>query len=222
MRRNCIHLYTTILVFLLTVILHAEKSKTTDRIIIDTFSSCSKEFTPCDWKSAKKDNQMFSMKHENGNYYLEVDSHDDSNTLAKRVNYRIDEYPFLSWRWRVRQLPKGGNENKKSGNDSGAGVYVVFKGSFGLNQVLKYVWSTSLDIGTITKSPYNGRTKIIVLQSGPGKLNQWISQRVDVRKDYQKLFGNNPPPVEAIALMTDSDDTKSSASADYDDFVISK
>ena len=90
------------------------------------------------------------------------------------------------------------------------------------NHVIKYVWSTTLPVGTVTKSPYNHRAMIYVIEQGAHNLNQWVSEDRNVLDDYIKTFGAQPPPVEAIAIQTDSDDTKSSAAADFDDFLISK
>ena len=38
-------------------------------------------------------------------------------------------------------------------------------------------------------------------------------------EDYRRLFGGEPRLVEAIAVITDSDNTLSPVKADYDDFL---
>jgi len=46
---------------------------------------------------------------------------------------------------------------------------------------------------------------------------------VNVREDYQKYFGGSEVPKPGgIAVLTDSDDTKSSAQGDYANFRVCK
>jgi hypothetical protein len=118
----------------------------------------------------------------------------------------------------VHTLPLNGREDIKNKDDSPAGVYIVFKGMAPFNKILKYVWSATLPVGTVTKSPYNGRTMIFIIESGKGKTGAWVSEQRNVAEDFRSAFGSRPPEVAGIAIMTDSDDTKSSAAADYDDF----
>ena len=59
-------------------------------------------------------------------------------------------------------------------------------------------------------------TQVRVLRSGTDQVGQWLEEQADVREDYRKLFGVDKPPKPAgIAILTDSDDTKSSAQGDY-------
>ncbi len=62
----------------------------------------------------------------------------------------------------------------------------------------------------------------MVLESGPSRLNQWHQETVDFAQDYRALFGQQPGRVQGIGLMTSSTFTKSTAMADYDDFVLLK
>jgi hypothetical protein len=58
-----------------------------------------------------------------------------------------------------------------------------------------------------------------VLRSGTAGVNKWTEERVNVLADYRKRFGESGTPKPAgIAVLTDSDDTKSSASGDYAKF----
>ena len=68
------------------------------------------------------------------------------------------------------------------------------------------------------QKPLNGRTMIFVIESGKDKMATWVSEQRNVAEDFRSAFGSRPPDVEGIAIMTDSDNTKSSATADYDDF----
>ena len=58
---------------------------------------------------------------------------------------------------------------------------------------------------------------IIVIQSGGGALGQWQPVTRDLAADYKAAFGSAPPNLIGIGLKTDSDSTRTSARADYDD-----
>jgi hypothetical protein len=164
---------------------------------------------------------MFSIQKEMGKEFLRIKTEGGCTSIGKKHNFSVEHYPFLSWKWRIHQLPSGGDETKRNKNDSGAGIYVIFKGKFKFNDIIKYVWSSTLPPGTITNSPYNSRARIVVLRSGTEKKGQWITQKVNIKEDYRRLFGKDPPEVEVIGLLTDADNTSSEAMADYDDIQIS-
>lgn len=176
---------------------------------------------PEGWHPSRKDISMFSIQKEMDKEFLRIQTGGGCTSIGKQHNFSVEHYPFLSWKWRVHKLPSGGDETRRDKNDSGAGIYVIFKGKFKLNNIIKYVWSSTLPAGTITNSPYNNRTRIVVLRSGAEKKGQWVTQKVNIRDDYLRLFGKNPPEVEVIGLLSDADNTGSEAMADYDDIQIS-
>ena len=191
-------------------------------MIIDTFSGCTERggTIPCGWHPSRNDVSMYSMVHENGKFFTHISTIGGCTSIGKLFAYSANDYPVLKWVWRVNKLPEGGNETIKRKNDSGAAIYVIFKGRLKLNNIIKYVWSSSLDIGTVTPSPYNGRTRIVVLESGPSLCGRWIHERVNVHDDYERLFGAIPPPIEGIGMLSDSDNTDSPVSADYGDITV--
>jgi hypothetical protein len=46
---------------------------------------------------------------------------------------------------------------------------------------------------------------------------QWRRYERDVRADYEKAFGEAPGPLVGVAIMTDSDNTRSNVRAWYGD-----
>jgi hypothetical protein len=218
-----ISLFTFTVSLIIPIALSGAEFSPPKSILVENFSPGSeKDKIPDGWRPTQKDLSMFSFGKEGDNYYTTVSSNRSCNSIGKQFSCSPKEYPFLSWKWRVHKLPEGGSELKKQKNDSGAGIYVIFKGFFKLNRIIKYVWSSSLPVGTLTSSPYNKNTKIVVLESGSAKTDQWIIEHVNVFDDYKRLFGENPPDIEAFGILTDSDNTKSSALADYDDIIISQ
>ena len=66
-------------------------------------------------------------------------------------------------------------------------------------------------------SPRTDRVRKIVLEAGPQHLGQWRHHRRDLVADFQRAFGEAPGDVLGVALMTDSDNTRSTATAWYGD-----
>jgi hypothetical protein len=65
--------------------------------------------------------------------------------------------------------------------------------------------------------------KLIVLRSGYGDGDGWISETRNVYEDYIMAFGKKPTrSAGAIALMCDSDSTKTLAESYFDSIEISK
>ena len=63
---------------------------------------------------------------------------------------------------------------------------------------------------------------MIVTQSGGEKLNQWVTEEHNVFEDYKKAFGEEPPKISGVAIMTDTDNTQESAVAYFGDIVFKK
>ena len=87
-------------------------------------------------------------------------------------------------------------------------------------RAIKYVWSSSLPVGTRIKSPVYWRSYTVVLQSGDTHIGKWQQEVVNFYQDYKDIFGEEPGQVVGIAILTDSDSTNSVAEADYDDFSL--
>lgn len=67
---------------------------------------------------------------------------------------------------------------------------------------------------------YTDRVKMIVVQSGADKLNQWVALQRNVYEDYKTAFGSEPPLVSGVAIMTDTDNTGESATSYYGDLLL--
>ena len=60
------------------------------------------------------------------------------------------------------------------------------------------------------------------MESGEEKINQWICEERNILEDYRKAFGETPPMVSGVAIMTDTDNTGESATAYYGDILFKK
>ena len=188
---------------------------------VEDFSRFKAGTFPEGWKARGGDGSKVYRVKADQESYLEAKAISSAVTIAKKFEYDLKEYPFLSWQWRVLELPRGGDERYKKTGDSAAAIYVIFPGLIRLDNI-KYVWSASLPVSTTTKSPYNSKTKIVVLRNQSSPLGTWISEKVNAYEDYKRLFGREPRHGQAIGLMSDSDDTESGAQAHYKGISISK
>jgi hypothetical protein len=83
---------------------------------------------------------------------------------------------------------------------------------------MNYIWASATPTGAILDNPFAGDfVKMVVVQSGEGAKGRWIEERRNVYEDYREAFGTEPPRIEGIAIMTDTDNTGASASAWYGD-----
>lgn len=158
-------------------------------------------------------------RERDGNAYLKASSLNDGVQLGVEVQADARNGLTLSWRWRVWELPAGGDERREDTMDSAAAVYAVF-GSRVLPRVIKYVWSTTVPAGTVLRHPRSGRMAIIVVRSGADRLGDWQAVGRDLTEDYRRLFGGEPGRLRGVGVKTDSDSTSGAARADFDDFQL--
>jgi hypothetical protein len=58
---------------------------------------------------------------------------------------------------------------------------------------------------------------MIVVESGGAKVGGWVEESRNVFEDYRQAFGEEPPLINGVAIMTDTDNTKERAVAYYGD-----
>ena len=205
--------------FLWSVPLVAENDSSA--ILLGVFSNCMKHGIPCSWEKFKEIKGV-SLQQDSTGYHVNMTSIADVEGIGKRIKFNVHVFQWIHWRWKVRVLPMGAREDVKKKNDSPAALYIAFKGLYPFNHVLKYAWSATLPIGVITKSPYHGGTMVIILRSGPNDRDTWFSEQRNILDDYRKAFNAEPPSVVGIAIQTDSDNTGTSASADFADIIVTR
>ncbi len=190
--------------------------------LLDSFEQYPPLTFPSQWRVRGNEataHHIYQVAEEHGERFLHAYAERQAIQIGMAYTVQPKAFPGLRWRWRVLQLPPGGDEGRKDTHDSAAGVYVVFDNPF-LPRVLKYVWSTTVPVGTQLQNPLYWRAKIIVLRSGAEGLGAWRQETVNFYQDYRALFGAEPGPVLGIGLMTSSSFTQSVAIADYDEFQL--
>ena len=162
--------------------------------------------------------------------------------LIKAVTINPREYPIVRWRWKVENVLRHSDVTRKDGDDFPARLYITFaydpdKVSFGRKLkfkagkavfgdipigALNYVWDTKAKIGTIVANAYTDFAQMVVVESGAQKVGLWVNEERNVYEDYKRAFGEEPPLLNGVAIMTDTDNTKERATAFYGDIVFVK
>jgi hypothetical protein len=165
----------------------------------------------------------YSVVEEDGNSVLRARAGATASGLYKEIKYDLEEYPYLSWRWKVTRLPKDGDVRFKETDDYGARVYVVFPRFLKWRtKTINHIWDRTLPEGESVPNPWLPKNAVMVVaESGSDSLGRWVTEKHNVYQDYQKVFGGKPPKVGPVAIMTDADNTGGSAEAYYDDLIIS-
>ncbi len=158
---------------------------------------------------------------------LSAESDKAASGLFYRITYDAQKHPMVSWKWLVKQFPAKNPDTKSSKgwierDDYAVRFYVIFPSFYFMNtKCLEYVWDETLPKGKILTSPYFKNIKLIVVESGEENLGKWVFNERDIVKDFAAAFGRPlKQKVGAIAIMTDADNTQSSALAEYSEIKV--
>jgi len=197
---------------------------------------------PLTFKKIKKHTQ-YSLVKEDGTVVVKAQSSSAASGLIRKIKIDPAEYPVVTWRWKIANILKKGDVTQKSGDDYPARLYITFQydpaglsfsekikceaarlfyGEYPPSGATNYIWASKAPKGTIVPNPYTNRSIMIVVQSGTSKLDAWVHEKRNIVADYQKAFGKTPPFISSVAIMTDTDNTKESATAYYGDIVFRK
>jgi len=170
---------------------------------------------------------LYSIETRKDGGFLSAKSDASASGLISRIKFNPKQFPMMSWKWKVVKFPDKNVSRNREGSwiekdDYSARVYVIFNGWNFMNiKTIEYIWDESLPKGTVLTSPFFRNIKLIVVESGRTLSGQWVFEERNIYEDYKKAFGKAPSyPVGAIALMTDSDNTLSTAEAEYKDIRI--
>ncbi len=166
----------------------------------------------------------YSIIELEGNPVLHARADSAASGLFKEIKYNPRDWPILSWRWKVVQLPEKGDVRFKETDDYGARVYVVFPHFLKWKtKTISYIWAKNLPKGQHIPNAWLPQNAVMLaVQSGTEGLGIWITEKRNVFEDYKRIFGSEPPNAGAIAIMSDSDNTGGVAEAFYDDVILLK
>lgn len=183
----------------------------------------------------------YTLEGNGKTFWIKAESRNAASALVREVRVNPKVHPILRWRWRVENVIQKGDERKKEGDDYAARVYVNFRydpekaspwerakyalaygiyGHYPPKGALNYIWANKLERGQVVDSAYTSRSKMIAVESGPEKIGAWVTEERNIYRDYMSYFGEEPPDVIAIAIMTDTDNTGEEAVAYYADLSL--
>jgi hypothetical protein len=170
----------------------------------------------------------YRVEEEGDDTCLVAISNSSASALVFRKEFNVYEYPKVRWRWKIsRVLPKG-DARTREGDDYPIRLYITFRydpegasmgervryaiakhlyGEYPPKSSLNYIWANRQHGERILTSPYTGKSKLLVLRWGENLAGRWVYEDVDIIRDYREAFGEEPPPVAGIAIMSDSDNT---------------
>lgn len=193
-----------------------------------------------------KPSTRFELVDLEGKRVLRVEAASSYGNLVHALT--LDPPPSalqFAWRWRVDQPVDGADLRQRATEDIPAKVCVFFdepmsEVPFVERQVLRlarvragewlpsatvcYVWDNKLPVGTVLRSPFTGRVRYLVLESGAEHLHAWRGEKRDVVADFLRLYGDEAtqaPTIIGVGVGADADNTHGHAIAFVTDLFLS-
>ncbi len=207
-----------IFAFLLTILSIPSAFTNGNFIIIDDFESGLK----AGWERKDFEGKTsYEVVKEKNGHVLKAVSDGSATGLIYKYKYDVNEYPILTWRWKIEKIIKKGDAYTKEGDDYAARVYVIFPHWIPFKtRSINYIWANKLPKGAHTPNTYYKKAILLAVESGPENIGKWITEERNVYEDYKKLFGEEPRMAGGVAIMTDTDQTGEKAVSYYDDIRI--
>lgn len=218
-----------------------------DRITIGEFiAEKEADGSPKGWKTVTYFNTAptsYQVIKYQGKYILNAEGIGTCSSLFREVKAELKDYPIISWKWKISNVIRQAIETQKDRNDSAARVIIVFKTRpeeitlwYGLEYLIsralrkdeplgpriEYIWGNKIEKGRILDNPSVKCSRVIVLETGEGKANQWIWEKRNLIEDYRAAFGTDPEGILALGLQTDTDQSNEGITAYYGEIFLSK
>lgn len=185
----------------------------------------------------KLDTQYRYVQTDSG-VALEARAEKSASALQRRVDIDPTRHSQLEWRWRVDQPVEGADKKRADREDSPARLVIAFAGDRDKLDMedranmrlakaltghdmpyatLMYVWSNRYAPETLIANPRTSRVQMIVVEGGPECVGRWGEFKRDVAADFRRAFGEEPGRIIGVGVMTDADNTQTSARSVYGD-----
>ena len=186
---------------------------------------------------------VYTLVKEGDGTVVKAVANSSASGLVREIRINPKEYPILQWQWKVSNLLKKADVYRKEGDDYPARIYVTFEydrsklgfferakyeaikllyGEYPPLAAINYIWESTAPKGLVFPNTYTDRAKMIVVESGPERLNQWVTEERNIGEDYRRAFGGDASMISGLAIMTDTDNTGESATAYYGDIVFKR
>jgi hypothetical protein len=200
------------------------------------------QWKPLTFKKIEK-HTVYTLVKDGDAVVVKAEAEASASGLTREIKIDPKEYPIVQWSWKVNNILEKGDVHRKEGDDYPARIYITFEydpsklgffekvkyeavrllyGQYPPLGAINYIWESKASVGTTVPNPYTDRVMMIVVESGEEKLNQWVNEERNVFEDYKKAFGEEPPMISGVAIMTDTDNTGEKAIAYYGDILFKK
>jgi hypothetical protein len=188
-----------------------------------------------------KKNTVYRLESYQGKTVLSANSKTSASGLAVKLRPRQAANLLLQWEWKALNPIVNADNADGYTDDAPLRILVAFDGNksklplkekmtFEMANLisgqempyatLMYIWSGKSPVDTIITNAHTSRVKMIVVDSGWDNLGQWHKHQRDLAADYNRAYGEAPGEVIGIALLTDTDNTKSETRAFYGDIEL--
>jgi hypothetical protein len=173
------------------------------------------------WQSkAFKGKTDYRLVADEGRTVLRAVSEGQASGLYREMVIDLDQTPYLNWSWRVDGTLGRVNERSKGGDDYPARLYVIVGGglAFWQTRSVNYVWSSAARQGDSWANAFAGdQVRMVAVRSGNRETGRWLREKRNVREDLQRFFGAAIHRIDAVAVMSDTDNSGGRAVAYYGD-----
>lgn len=178
----------------------------------------------------------YRLERQPQGYALKAQADSSASMLRQRLQIAPEQLGRLSFDWRVERLIPGADMLQRDTEDSPVRLILVFDGdrqqftpkNAMLSELthsltgehlpyatLMYVWCNQCPAESVIVNPRTDRIRKLAVESGDARLDQWLSYTRNIRADFEKAFGEAPGALLGVALMTDTDNTRSTTRAWY-------
>ncbi len=207
-----------------------------------TMSSLSDGWEPLEFPRIDR-HTRYELVTDDGVQVVKATADNSASGLIARLSLEPGESLILRWQWKVSNVFDQGDARKKSGDDYPARIYVAFEfqpdkagfferakrktvevmfGESLPGNALNYIWANRLPEQSIVANAFTDQTMMVAVNSGPEQTGEWVTVERDVVADYREAFGENPPRIIGVAIMSDADNTGERATAWYRDLVLER
>ena len=164
---------------------------------------------------------LYETVRQDSRSVVRATSHGTASGLYLRRRIDLEKTPILRWTWRVEGTLGDIDERTRTGDDYAARVYVIRSHPVLLwrTRAVNYVWASAQAAGATWPNAYTDASRNVAVRSGEEEAGRWVEERRDVRADFRALFGESVRHVDAVAIMTDTDNTGGAAVAYYGDIT---
>ena len=157
-----------------------------DSMVLENFRHPDENGFPQGWDAQRSKvtaKETYQIREEDNDAFLEAK---DANqrVYTKQITWDPQSHPILTWRWRVRSVPKEG--------EFIAAVYPSLDVDLMFIPVnTKYVWSLNKAVGTVIEGGIFGSTEKVI-RSGPEPIGEWVQETVNVYEDFKHIHQHEP------------------------------